>query len=62
MNGWMALDPVWSPEWAWLRYATSLRATLLLLILAAAALLLRRAPAPVRAQLWAAALVALLPP
>ncbi|HLL81833.1 MAG TPA: M56 family metallopeptidase [Longimicrobium sp.] len=61
MNGWMALDPVWSPEWAWLRYATSLRATLLLLIFAAAALLLRRAPASVRAQLWAAALIALLP-
>jgi beta-lactamase regulating signal transducer with metallopeptidase domain len=58
---WMALDPVWSPEWAWLRYATSLRATLLLAILAAAALLLRRAPASVRAQLWAAALIALLP-
>jgi beta-lactamase regulating signal transducer with metallopeptidase domain len=57
----MALDPVWSPEWAWLRYATSLRATLLLAILAAAALLLRRAPAAVRAQLWAAALIGLLP-
>ena len=61
MNTWMALDPVWSPEWAWLRYATSLRATLLLAILAGAALLLRRAPASVRAQLWAAALIALLP-
>jgi beta-lactamase regulating signal transducer with metallopeptidase domain len=57
----MALDPVWSPEWAWLRYATSLRATLLLAILGGAALLLRRAPASVRAQLWAAALIGLLP-
>jgi beta-lactamase regulating signal transducer with metallopeptidase domain len=57
----MALDPVWSPEWAWLRYATSLRATLLLLIVALAALCLRRAPASTRAMLWAAALIALLP-
>lgn len=61
MNAWMALDPVWSPEWVWLRYATFLRATLLLLLVAAVAPLLGRAPAWVRAGLWTAALLALLP-
>jgi len=61
MSSWMAFDPVWSPEWVWLRYATSLRATLVLAILAGAALLLRRAPASVRAGLWASALLAVLP-
>jgi beta-lactamase regulating signal transducer with metallopeptidase domain len=54
-------DPVWSPEWVWLRYATFLRATLFLGVIAVSAVLLRRAPASVRAGLWAAALLALLP-
>jgi beta-lactamase regulating signal transducer with metallopeptidase domain len=58
---WMAFDPVWSPQWVWLRYATALRATAVLLALALAALLLRRAPASVRAGLWACALLAVLP-
>ena len=61
MNPLRALDPVWSPEWLWLTYATALRATVVLAVLAAAALLLRRAPAPVRALLWVTALLALLP-
>lgn len=61
MNPWMALDPVWSPEWLWLTYATALRASVVLAVVAAAALLLRRAPAPVRALLWVTALLALLP-
>jgi beta-lactamase regulating signal transducer with metallopeptidase domain len=58
---WMAFDPVWSPQWVWLRYATALRATAVLLVLALAALALRRAPAAVRAGLWACALLAVLP-
>jgi beta-lactamase regulating signal transducer with metallopeptidase domain len=58
---WMAFDPVWSPQWVWLRYATALRATAVLLVLALAALVLRRAPASVRAGLWACALLAVLP-
>jgi beta-lactamase regulating signal transducer with metallopeptidase domain len=57
----MAIDPVWSAQWLWLVYATSLRATALLLLFAAAAALLRRGPASIRALLWAAALLALLP-
>ena len=61
MNTWMALDPVWSPEWVWLRYATCLRATLILLVLGAASGFLHRLPASIRAGLWAAALLALLP-
>ncbi|CAN5829328.1 hypothetical protein BH23GEM5_BH23GEM5_12890 [soil metagenome] len=58
---WQLLDPVWSPEWALLHYATFLRATLILILLAATAGLLHRLPASVRAGLWAAALLALLP-
>jgi beta-lactamase regulating signal transducer with metallopeptidase domain len=58
---WMAFDPVWSPQWVWLRYATALRATAVLLVLALAALVLRRAPASARAGLWACALLAVLP-
>lgn len=61
MSGWLLIDPVWSPEWVWLRYATFLRATVLIGIVAAAAGLLGRAPASVRAALWAGALLALLP-
>ncbi|CAN5775573.1 hypothetical protein BH23GEM7_BH23GEM7_27460 [soil metagenome] len=61
MSLWMIFDPVWSPEWLWLRYATLLRATLILLLAAGAATLLRGASASARAMLWAAALIALLP-
>jgi beta-lactamase regulating signal transducer with metallopeptidase domain len=57
----MAWDPVWSPEWVILRYATSLRATLVLLLLGAVALLLHRSSASLRATLWAAVLLSLLP-
>lgn len=60
MSGWRALDPVWSPEWLWISYATALRATVVLAAVAMAMLFLRRAPASVRAALWFAALLALL--
>lgn len=58
---WMAFDPVWSPQWVLLGYATALRATVVLAVVAAAALVLRRAPPAVRAGLWACALLAVLP-
>ena len=61
MNLWQALDPVWSPQWLWLSYATLLRASVFLALAALAATVMRRAPSAVRAGIWASALIALLP-